>query len=106
MKQINFNNLRERNDYQIDYFIGGINMEFIKHGDKWLIKDSNGRVVSDKEKLQLEKKELVIEDIESNKCQGKTTKKIKKINKKIKETEVDNNIEADTTTFEETEATL
>ena len=37
--------------------------------------------------MQLEKKEMVIEDIESNKCQKETTKKIKKINKKIKEAE-------------------
>lgn len=87
MKQINFDRLRERNDYQIDYYLGGINMEFIKHGDNWIIKNSNGRIVSDKEKMQLEKKEMVIEDIESNKCQKETTKKIKKINKKIKEAE-------------------
>ena len=87
MKQINFDRLRERNDYQIDKYLGGINMEFIKHGDKWLIKNSNGRIVSEEEKLKLEKKELVIEDIESNKCQKETTKKIKKINKKIKEAE-------------------
>lgn len=87
MKQINFDRLRERNDYQIDKYLGGINMEFIKHGDNWIIKNSNGRIVSDKEKMQLEKKEMVIEDIGSNKCQKETTKKIKKINKKIKEAE-------------------
>ena len=84
MKQINFDKLRERNDYQIDKYLGGINMEFIKHGDNWLIKNSNGRIVSDEEKLKLEKQELVIQDIESNQCQGETTKKITKMNKKIK----------------------
>lgn len=87
MKRINFENLNERNDYQIGKLIGGIEMEFIKYGDKYLIKNSGGRIVSEKEKLQLEKKELVIKDITSNNCQEKTTRKIKKINKKIKEAE-------------------
>lgn len=59
-------------------------MEFIKLSkDRYMIKDSNNIVVSEKEKLQLEKKELIIEDIKSNECQAKTTQKIKKINKKI-----------------------
>ena len=87
MKKINFENLNERNDYQIGKLIGGVEMEFIKYGDKYLIKNSGGKVVSEEEKLQLEKKELVIKDITSNTCQEKTTKKIKKINKKIKEAE-------------------
>lgn len=87
MKRINFEGLNERNDYQIGKLIGGIEMEFIKYGDKYLIKNSGGKVVSEKEKLQIEKKELVIKDITSNNCQEKTTKKIKKINKKIKEAE-------------------
>ena len=60
-------------------------MEFIKKGNNYLIKNSNGRIVSEKEKLQLEKNELILDDIKSNNCQGKTTKKISKINKKIKE---------------------
>lgn len=87
MKRINFENLNERNDYQIGRLIGGVEMEFIKYGDKYLIKNSGGKVVSEEEKLQLEKKELVIKDITSNTCQEKTTRKIKKINKKIKEAE-------------------
>lgn len=87
MKQINFEKLRERNDYQIDRYLGGINMEFIKNGDNYIIKNSGGRVVSEKEKLKLEKQELVIKDVESGNCQQETTKKIKKINKKIKEAE-------------------
>lgn len=60
-------------------------MEFIKVGKNYMIKNSNGRIVSEKEKLELENKELIIEDIKSNKCQGKTTQKIKRNKKKIKE---------------------
>lgn len=62
-------------------------MEFIKVGKNYMIKNSNGRIVSEKEKLELENKELIIEDIKSNKCQGKTTQKISKNKKKIKEIE-------------------
>lgn len=62
-------------------------MEFIKVGKNYMIKNSNGRIISEKEKLELENKELIIEDIKSNKCQGKTTQKIKRNKKKIKEIE-------------------
>ena len=49
-------------------------MEFIKlREDRYLIKDSNGLIVSNEEKFKIEKKELIIKDIESNECQGKTT---------------------------------
>lgn len=59
-------------------------MEFIKIAkDRYMIKDSNNYIVDEKEKLQLEKKQLVLKDISSNECQSKTTKKIKKINKEI-----------------------
>lgn len=102
MKRINFENLNEKNDYQIGKLIGGIEMEFIKYGDKYLIKNSGGRIVSEKEKLQLEKKELVIKDITSNNCQEKTTKKIKKINKKIKEAEE----QTDAEVIEETDKSI
>ena len=85
MKKINFDTLDERNGYSLFQFLErGVNMEFIKKGNNYIIKDSNGVVVSEDEKLQLEKKELILEDIKSNGCQGKTTKKISKINKKIK----------------------
>lgn len=60
-------------------------MEFIKVRNGYLIKNSNGRIVSEKEKLQLENKELVLKDIKSNECQGKTTQKLTKNKKKIKE---------------------
>ena len=69
-------------------------MEFIKYGDKYIIKDSPNIVVSEEEKLKLEKHELVLKDIEGCNCQGETTKKIKKINKKIKE--VENEIKQET----------
>ena len=62
-------------------------MEFIKYGNKYLVKDSPNIVVSEEEKLKLERKELVLKDIESPECQKETTKKIQRINKKIKEIE-------------------
>ena len=75
-------------------------MEFIKLGKRWLVKNSGGRIVSEKEKLELENKELVLKDIESNDCQKETTKKISKNKKKIKalQEEVQDDIieEADT----------
>jgi hypothetical protein len=62
-------------------------MEFIKIGKRYLIKDTPNIVVSEEEKLKLEKRELVLKDIESPDCQKETTKKIRRINKKIKEVE-------------------
>ena len=51
MKKINFENLNERNDYRIwDFLERGVNVEFIKKGQNYLIKNSNGRIVSEKEK--------------------------------------------------------
>lgn len=60
-------------------------MEFIKMGKNYLIKGSNGRIVSEKEKLQIENKELILKDIEGCECQKETTKKISKNKKRIKE---------------------
>ena len=62
-------------------------MEFIKCGKNYMIKGSNGRIVSEKEKLELENDELIIKDITGCNCQGKTTKKIAKNRKRIKEIE-------------------
>lgn len=62
-------------------------MEFIKVRNGYLIKNSNGKIVSEKEKLQLENKELIYKDITSNECQGKTTQKLSKNKKRIKELE-------------------
>jgi hypothetical protein len=66
-------------------------MEFIKIGKNYMIKNSNGRIVSEKEKLELENKELVIKDITGCECQKETTKKIAKNKKRIKE--IDNEYE-------------
>lgn len=66
------------------YLESSDNMEFIKlREDRYLIKDSNGLIVSNKEKLKLEKKELIIKDIESNGCQGKTTQRIDEIDREL-----------------------
>ena len=56
-------------------------MEFIKVGKNYMIKNGNGRMITEKEKLELENKELIIKDIQSNECQAKTTQKLT-INKK------------------------
>jgi hypothetical protein len=64
-------------------------MEFIKVGKNYMIKNSNGRIVDEKEMLQLQNEELIIKDFQSNECQGKTTKKITKNKKRIKEIEKD-----------------
>ena len=86
MKQINWENLSRKNEYSIDQFIErGVDMEFIKYGDKYILKDSPGIIVDEKEKLQMEKGELVLKDIEGCECQKETTKKISKINKRLKE---------------------
>ena len=62
-------------------------MKFIKRTDgNYIIKGSNGVVVSEKEKLQLENRELVLEDIKSD-CAKEVTKKITKNKKRIKELE-------------------
>lgn len=62
-------------------------MEFVKVGKNYMVKGSNGRIVSEKEKLQLENNELVLKDIKGCDCQKETTKKISKNKKKIKELE-------------------
>lgn len=86
MKQIDWENISKKNEYTIDQFIErGVDMEFIKYGDKYLVKGSNGFIVDEKEKLQLEKGELILKDIEGCNCQAETTKKISKINKRLKE---------------------
>lgn len=82
-------------------------MEFTKIGKNYLIKDSNGRIVSEKEKLQLENQELILEDIKSNDCQGETTKKIKKNKKRVKEIEkTETNKESVNELIEETDKTI
>lgn len=86
MKKINLNELSEKNDYMIDNFMKGvIDMQFIPYGDKYIIEGSNSIVVDEKEKLQLEKGELVLKDITSCNCQKDTTLKIQEIDKKLEE---------------------
>ena len=53
-------------------------MEFVKVGKNYLIKNSNGRIVSEKEKKQLENKELVIEEEHCKECEIKVKKTKKK----------------------------
>lgn len=99
-KRINLETISIRNDYSIDDFLkGGIKMEFINIGrGKYLVRNSNGMIVNEKERLELEKKGLAIEDIKSDTCQKETTKKIKKINKKLEEVEANDTIEETSTT--------
>ena len=61
--------------------------EFVKYGKNYLVKNSNGRIVSEKEKIQMENKELILKDITGCGCQKETTKKITKNKKRLKEIE-------------------
>lgn len=100
MKRIDITKMILSNDYGDIDRKEILGMEFIKQNDgNYIIKNSNGRVVSEKEKLQLENKELVIEDINSN-CGKEATKKISKNKKRIKE------IEEKDVILEETNSTL
>lgn len=60
-------------------------MEFVKVRNGYLIKSGNGRIISEKEKLQIENHELVLQDISSSGCVKEITKKISKNKKRIKE---------------------
>ena len=81
-------------------------MEFIKVGKNYMIKGSNGRIISEKEKLELENNELVLKDIKGCGCQEKTTKKISKNKKRIKEIEKKEKIKETDKKLEEIEAVL
>ncbi|MBR2248142.1 MAG: hypothetical protein IJ880_14170 [Bacilli bacterium] len=90
MKQINLTKFME--DNSLNYFdeMEVLGMKFIKLKDgNYMIKDSNGVIVNEKEKLQLENRELVLEDVKSD-CAKDITKKITKNKKRIKE--IDNGI--------------
>ena len=82
-------------------------MEFLKIGKRYLIKNSNGRIVDEKTKLELENKELVLKDITGCECQKETTKKISKNKKRIKELEKDKALQDEVLdgTIEETVST-
>ena len=60
-------------------------MEFVKMGKNYMIKGSNGRIISEEEKIKLENKELVLKDIKGCECQKETTKKISKNKKRLEE---------------------
>ena len=83
-------------------------MEFIKVGKNYMIKNSNGRIVSEKEMLELQNNELVIKDFKSNECQAKTTQKIVKNKKRIKqiEKETATSMEVADGTNKETDTTI
>ena len=84
MKKINLTKMMIDNGIDVDR-MEMLGMEFIRMIDgNYLIKDSNGKIVSEKEKLQLEKGELILKDFKSNKCQKETKKKIDKIDESIK----------------------
>lgn len=61
--------------------------EFVKMGKRYLVKNTNGIIVDEKEMLKMQNEELVLEDIKSDGCQGKITKQISKNKKRIKELE-------------------
>lgn len=61
--------------------------EFVKYGKNYIVKNSNGRIVSEKEKIQMENKELILKDISGCNCQKETTKKLTKNKKRLKEIE-------------------
>jgi hypothetical protein len=87
MKQININDFIYKNSLNIKEEMEVLGMEFIKVGDKYMLKGSNGIIVDEKEKLQMENNELVMKDITSNNCQQETTKKISRNKKRIEELE-------------------
>ena len=91
MKQINLTKMMKDNSLNYTDEVEVLGMKFIKLKDgNYMIKNSNGIIVDEKEKLQLENRELVLQDIEGCNCQAETTKKISKNKKRIKE--LDENI--------------
>lgn len=81
--------------------------EFIKHGDNYIVKNSNGRIVSEKEKIQMENHELILQDITGCNCQKETTKKLTKNKKRLKEIEQEESKKADVNdTIKETTETV
>ena len=67
--------------------------EFVKYGKNYLVKNSNGRIVSEKEKIQMENHELILKDITGCNCQKETTKKLSANKKRLKEIEKKEKIE-------------
>lgn len=83
MKQIDLNKLVEGNGLTLERSMLG--MRFIKQNDgNYIIEGSNNIIVSEKEKKELERDELIIEDITSE-CAKHITPKLTKVNKEINE---------------------
>lgn len=100
MKRINIFKMFKDNEIEFNDEMEMLGMEFIKMYDgNYMIKNSNGRIVSEKEKIKLENKELIIKDFESNKCQKETTKKLSKNKKKLEKLD-DSSIKGTNTTEE------
>ena len=100
MKKINLNNFLLSNGIDTDRW-EVLGMEFVRLNDgNYMIKDSNGYIVDEKEKIKLENNELVIKDVESNNCQKETTKKIFKNKKRLEE--IDNKLDEIDEVIEET----
>ena len=72
-------------------------MEFIKVGKNYMIKNSNGRIVSEKEKRQLERQEITIEQEHCKECEIKV-KKSKKKKTATSKKEIANDIVQETNT--------
>lgn len=86
MKQIDLTKMMSDNDLDYTERKVILGMEFIKRDDgNYIVKDS-GFVVSEKEKLQMENKELVIKDISAT-CAKNITKEISKNKKRLEEIE-------------------
>ena len=84
MKKIDFDKMIKDNSLNVESRLEVLGMEFIRRNDgNYLLKNSGGRIVSEKEKLQLEKNELILKDFKSNNCQEKSAKEIKEIDKKL-----------------------
>lgn len=85
MKKININNFIYNNDFNYKERLEVLGMEFIKVGKNYMLKGSNGIIVSEEEKLKMENNELVLKDFSSNNCQQDTTKKIIENKNRIEE---------------------
>ena len=90
MKKINIAKMLISNGIDIDRkeLLG---MEFIRLNDgNFLVNNSNGLIVSNEERLKMEKGELIIKDVSSNNCQKDTKEKIEEIDKELEEIKNDN----------------
>lgn len=90
MKKINIAKMLTSNGIDIDRkeILG---MEFIRLNDgNFLVNHSNGLIVSNEERLKMEKGELIIKDVSSNNCQKDTKEKIEEIDKELEEIKNDN----------------